>query len=148
MPRSLREDRPTSQQPIEMRAKPILRNGLPLVDDIGSGFASRANSSSAFRVSPRGFMQSQFVVSRTAAQSPPVAAMALFALAWCALPARAQLTVGPITIDVSGSGKSNATAHSVLAAIGAAERAARERRGGASSSGAARVLPTAERYLG
>ena len=67
-------------------------------------------------------MESQFVVGRTAAPGPPVAAMALFALAWCASPARAQLTVGPVTIDVVGGARSNATA--------------------------ARVLPTAERYLG
>ena len=93
-------------------------------------------------------MQWQFVVGRTAASRPPVAAMALFALAWGASAARAQVTVGPVTVDIPGNGRSNATTRSVLTAIGAAERVARARRGSPASSGAARVLPTAERYLG
>ena len=93
-------------------------------------------------------MRRQFVVSRTAAHGPPVAAMTLCAVMWCASGAKAQLAVGPVTIDILEGGTSKATAHSVLTAIGAAERVARERRGGNASSGAARVLPTAERYLG
>jgi cell wall-associated NlpC family hydrolase len=93
-------------------------------------------------------MQWQCVVSRTAAHGPPVAAMALFAVVSCASAARAQVRVGAVTIDLPEGGTSTATARSVLTAIGAAERVARERRGGTARSGAARVLPTAERYLG
>ena len=67
-------------------------------------------------------MRRQFVVSGTAAHGPPIAAMTLCAVMWCASGAKAQLTVGPVTIDVIGTTRSTASA--------------------------ARVLPTAERYLG
>ena len=85
-------------------------------------------------------MQSQFMGIRNAAVSHPVAAVALCALALCATKASAQVAVGPINIDVTGD------AGKVLTAVRVAERLARERR--STTGSAARVLPTAERYLG
>jgi cell wall-associated NlpC family hydrolase len=114
-------------------------------------------------------MQVQLAGSRFAASAQPVAAMALLAAVLCAPEARAQVSVGGVRIDVTGSARADATARAVLTAIRIAERVARERRGGAASPGsdpnpgdtraptpssrtpttsAARVLPTAERYLG
>lgn len=85
-------------------------------------------------------MQSQFMGRRNAAVSHPVAAVALCALLLCATKASAQVAVGPINIDVTGD------AGKVLTAVRVAERVARERR--TTTVSAARVLPTAERYLG
>ena len=115
-------------------------------------------------------MQWQVVGTRVAATGRPGAAVALCVAALCAAAtAQAQVTVGGVRIDVRG-GDARATAQTVLTAIGAADRAARERRGGRATTGrrpgsgdgtaptpapgapaggtAARVLPTAERYLG
>jgi hypothetical protein len=94
-------------------------------------------------------MQWQLLGSRNVAPSQPVAAVALCAVVLCATEARAQVTVGPVSIDVAGD------AGKVLTAIRVAERVRRDRRGGtmpssrgSSAGSAARVLPTAERYLG
>lgn len=114
-------------------------------------------------------MQSQSVRD-IAAPGRPVAAAALCAVVLFAPEARAQVTVGSVRIDVTGEARSSATGRSILTAIGIAERVARERREGSSSArrrsedrrgkgvpsgaakapaaSAARVLPTAERYLG
>lgn len=112
-------------------------------------------------------MQWQLMAGRRGA---PVRSGALVALCTAALgaapEARAQVSIGPVRIDVSG----DARARTVVEAIRAAERVARERREGAAPAGrrpgagrgkpapapapaasgawAARVLPTAERYLG
>jgi|SRR5687768_6760387 len=93
-------------------------------------------------------MQWQFAGSQTATSRQPVVAMALCAVALCASEARAQVSIGGVEIDVTGTGRSAATARSVLTAIGVAERAARGRGERSASGSAARVLPTAERYLG
>ena len=85
-------------------------------------------------------MQLQLMGSRNAVVSHPVAAVALCALVLCATEASAQVAVGPISIDVTGD------AGKVLTAVRVAERVARERR--KTTVSAARVLPTAERYLG
>ena len=89
-------------------------------------------------------MQSQVLLHGSAASSRSVAAAALCAAVLCASTARAQVTVGSIGIDVSGVARSSASARTVLAAIGVVDRVARRRR----TTSAARVLPTAERYLG
>lgn len=83
-------------------------------------------------------MQWQLVRSRNGAPSQPVATVALCALVLCATEARAQVAVGPVRIDVTGD------ARKVLAGIRVAERVASRVPAGS----AARVLPTAERYLG
>ena len=122
-------------------------------------------------------MQWQVVGTRVAAPGQPVAAMALCAVVLCGAPElQAQVTVGGIRIEVPGDARTRATTRTVLAAIGVAERVARERRERegavpagrrpeagkgagkgteaprpaptAPSGAAARVLPTAERYLG
>ena len=112
-------------------------------------------------------MQSQFLGNGLAAPSQSVAAMALCAAVLCPSQARSQVTIGDVKIDVSGRARSSATARSVLTAVGVVDRIARGRRaaettsGGSSEAGrgksaripssttsAARVLPTAERYLG
>ena len=95
-------------------------------------------------------MQSQVFDHSGAASSRSIAAVALCAAALCASDARAQVTVGSVRIDVSGGARSSAAARTVLAAIGVADRIARRRRESASArtASAARVLPTAERYLG
>ena len=83
-------------------------------------------------------MQWQLVTSRNAASSQPVAAIALCAVVAFATDARAQLAVGPVRVAVTGD------ARKVLTAVHAAERVASK----APARSAARVLPTAERYLG
>jgi len=83
-------------------------------------------------------MQWELVGSRDVAPSPPVAALALCAMVLCATEAHAQLAVGPVRIDVTGDTRK------VLTAVRATERVASK----ASARSAARVLPTAERYLG
>ena len=80
----------------------------------------------------------QFVHGRNAAPTQPVAAIALCAVVLCTTGARAQVSVGRIRIDVRGD------ARQVLTAVGVAERVASR----APSGSAARVLSTAERYLG
>jgi len=82
-------------------------------------------------------MQSQSLRNAITARSARVAAAALCAVALGARQARAQLSVGSVTIDVTGAARSSAAARTVLAAI----RATR-------TTSASRVLPTAERYLG
>jgi cell wall-associated NlpC family hydrolase len=81
-------------------------------------------------------MQSQSIRNGIAAPNGSVAAAALCAAMLCASQAQAQLSVGSVRIDVAGAAR-NAAARSVLAAIGASR-----------TTSAARVLPTAERYLG
>src|SRR4051812_25453056 len=83
-------------------------------------------------------MQWQLVDIRNAAPRQPVAAIALCAVVLCATDARAQLAVGLVHVDVTGD------ARKVLTAIRAAERVASK----VPVRSAARVLPTAERYLG
>jgi len=73
--------------------------------------------------------------------------MALCAAVLCASEAPAQLKVGSVEI-VTGSARSGATARTVLTAIGVADRITRGRTTSARTASAARVLPTAERYLG
>jgi cell wall-associated NlpC family hydrolase len=92
-------------------------------------------------------MQSQVLGDGTAGSSRSVAAVALCAAVLCASNARAQVTVGSVRIDVSGAARSSAAARAVLAGVGVAGRMAR-RRGVSATASAARVLPTAERYLG
>ncbi|HEX5047010.1 MAG TPA: C40 family peptidase [Gammaproteobacteria bacterium] len=75
------------------------------------------------------------------ARYAPTAA-ALCAAVLCAPQAQAQLSVGPVRIDVTGIGvtrsaRSSAAARAVLGAVGATR-----------TTSASRVLPTAERYLG
>jgi len=82
-------------------------------------------------------MQSLSLRNAITARSARVAAAALCAVALGARQARAQLSVGSVTIDVTGAARSSAAARTVLAAI----RATR-------TTSASRVLPTAERYLG
>ena len=82
-------------------------------------------------------MQSQFLRNGIAAPTGSVAAAALCAAVLCASDARAQLSVGPVKIDVTGAARSSATARTVLSAIAATR-----------TTSAARVLHTAERYLG
>lgn len=106
----------------------------------------------------------QSVSRRNVAPGQPVAAVALCAIVLCATEARAQVAVGPVRIGVTGA------AGKVVTAVRAAERVARAGRAGTTPSGrgsdaskrkraptsapkmsavsAARVLPTAERYLG
>lgn len=113
-------------------------------------------------------MQWQVVRSRLAASGQPAATVALCAVALWAPRADAQVSVGGVRIDVGRSGGS--AARVITTAIRIAERVARERRGGAKPSdrdsrsggaskvpgpvsrvpagSAARVLPTAEQYLG
>jgi murein DD-endopeptidase len=112
-------------------------------------------------------MQKQSTARDNAAPGAPLAAVALCALILVAPEARAQVTVGPVRIDVTGKARSSTTAREILTAVGIAERVARDRREGPKSGGgstkgsgstraplptpgapAARVLPTAERYLG
>ena len=62
----------------------------------------------------------------------------LCAVALCATQARAQVAVGPVRINATGN------ARKVLTAVRAADREASR----VSAASAARVLPTAERYLG
>ena len=83
-------------------------------------------------------MRWQLVGNRTAAPSQRAAALALCAAALCASKADAQLAMGPIRIHVTGD------AQKVLTVLRAAERVAPK----APAGSAARVLPTAERYLG
>jgi len=83
-------------------------------------------------------MQWQSVGSRNAAPRQPAAAFALCAVVLCATDARAQLAVGPVRVDVNGD------ARKVLSAVRAADRVASR----LPAKSAARVLPTAERYLG
>ena len=80
----------------------------------------------------------QLVDGRNVAPSQPVAAIALCAVVLCTTGARAQVSVGRIRIDVRGD------ARQVLTAVGVAERVASR----APSGSTARVLSTAERYLG
>ena len=105
-------------------------------------------------------MQWQSVGRRNGAPGQPVAAVALCAIVLCATEVRAQVAVGPVRIDATGN------AGRVLTAVRATERVVRARRAGTTPSGrgsdaskrerastvsavsAARVLPTAERYLG
>jgi len=82
-------------------------------------------------------MQSQSLRNAITSRTGPVAAAALCAATLCAPQARAQLSVGPVKIDVAGTARSSAAARTVLAAIGATR-----------TTSASRVLPTAERYLG
>ena len=82
-------------------------------------------------------MQSQILRNAITAPGGPVAAAVLCAAALCASQARAQLSVGSVKIDVAGAARSSDAARTVLAAIGATR-----------TTSAARVLPTAERYLG
>jgi len=82
-------------------------------------------------------MQSQSLRNAITSRTGPVAAAALCAATLCAPQARAQLSVGPVKIDVAGAARSSAAARTVLAAIGATR-----------TTSASRVLPTAERYLG
>ena len=91
-------------------------------------------------------MQSQFR-HRIAAPVGAVATVALCATAFCASDARAQMTVGGIRIDVPGETVSSATARAVLSTI-VRDRIASGRTTSARTASAARVLPTAERYLG
>ena len=88
-------------------------------------------------------MQSQVFGSGIAASSRSAAVAALCAAALCASDARAQVKVGPVEVDVSGVARSSA-ARTVLASIGVADGVVRRRR----TASAARVLPTAEHYLG
>ena len=83
-------------------------------------------------------MQWQLVGIRNVAPRQPVAAIALCAVVLCATDARAQLAAGSVHVDVTGD------ARKVLTAIRAAERVASK----IPARSAARVLPTAERYLG
>jgi len=83
-------------------------------------------------------MQWQLVGIRNVAPRQPVAAIALCAVVLCATDARAQLAAGSVHVDVTGD------ARKVLTAIRAAERVASK----VPARSAARVLPTAERYLG
>jgi cell wall-associated NlpC family hydrolase len=83
-------------------------------------------------------MQWQLVDIRNVAPRQPVTAIVLCAVVLCATAARAQLAAGPVHIDVTGD------ARKVLTAIHAAERVASK----VPAPSAARVLPTAERYLG
>jgi cell wall-associated NlpC family hydrolase len=92
-------------------------------------------------------MQSQVLLHGTARSSRSVAAAALCAGVLCASNARAQVTIGSVRIDAGGVARSSAAARIVLAGVGAADRIARRRRESTTAS-AARVLPTAERYLG
>jgi cell wall-associated NlpC family hydrolase len=82
-------------------------------------------------------MQSQFLRNGIAVPNASVAAAALCAAMLCASQARAQFSVGSINVDVTGATRASAAARTVLAAIGATR-----------TTSAARVLPTAERYLG
>lgn len=116
-------------------------------------------------------MQSQDIGS-SCARPPrrPAAAVTVVVLTLCATPqARAQVAVGPVRIDVRGHEHSGSAPRTILTVISVAERVARERRDRTRSAGggadarrdkalpeprsvpatsAARVLPTAERYLG
>jgi len=83
-------------------------------------------------------MHVQLADGRNVAASQPVAAIALCAVVLCATEARAQVAVGGVRIDVTGD------ARQVLTAVRGAERVASR----AAAGSAARVLPTAERYLG
>jgi cell wall-associated NlpC family hydrolase len=91
-------------------------------------------------------MQSQVFRHGITASSPTVAAVALCAAVLCAHDARAQVGIGSVLTDVTGAARSSAAARTVLSAIGVAGRIAGARRERTAS--AARVLPTAERYLG
>lgn len=115
-------------------------------------------------------MQWQLVRRRFAAAGQPAATIGLCAAALCAPEAQAQVSVGGVRIDVTGGARAEAAARAVLTTIRIAERVARTRRGGATPGGrdsrssgsgkppspgpraptvsAARVLPTAEQYLG
>ena len=75
-------------------------------------------------------MRSHFIGNGIAAPSQSVAAAALCAAALCASEARAQLTIGSVRIDVTSAARSSGI-------LVPARRAS-----------AARVVPTAERYLG
>jgi cell wall-associated NlpC family hydrolase len=94
-------------------------------------------------------MQSQFLRSGIATPTGSVvAAVALCASVLYATDARAQMTVGGIRIGVPGEAVSSATARAVLSTI-VRDRIARGRTTSArKTTSAARVLPTAERYLG
>ena len=93
-------------------------------------------------------MQSQFLRHDIATPRGSVAAAALCAVVLCAPEARGQVTVGGIRIDVPGDAVSSATARTVLSTI-VRDRIARGRTTtSARTTSAARVLPTAERYLG
>ena len=83
-------------------------------------------------------MQRQLMSSRSVAASQPAAAFALCAVVLCATEGRAQLALGPVRVDVTGD------ARKVLTAVLAADRVASK----VPARSAARVLPTAERYLG
>jgi cell wall-associated NlpC family hydrolase len=108
--------------------------------------------------------------SSNATPSQSAVAVVLLAVVFCAPEARGQVDVGPVTIGVPGAARGDVTTRTILAAVRIAERVARERREGAGAAGrrpetsrgnkapssessapaasAARVLPTAERYLG
>lgn len=130
-----------------VRLKPTRSKRLRATHIDGHRFAMRPLSSSA-RSQPRGVMQSQSSSENTVTSSRSVATMALCAAVLCASSARAQVTVGSIKIDASEITRSSAAARTVLAAIGAADRIARTRRDSKTTTSAAAVLPTAERYLG
>jgi cell wall-associated NlpC family hydrolase len=83
-------------------------------------------------------MQWQLMSSRGVAPSQPVAAYALCAVVLCATDARAQVTLGSVRVDAPGNTRK------VLTAVRAAERVVSK----VPARSAARVLPTAERYLG
>jgi cell wall-associated NlpC family hydrolase len=83
-------------------------------------------------------MQWQRVGRRNVAPGQPVAAVALCAIVLGATDARAQLTAGPVRVEGIGS------ARKVLTVVREAERVASR----VPARSAARVLPTAERYLG
>jgi len=82
-------------------------------------------------------MQSKFPRNGIVAPSGSVATAALCAAVLFASHAEAQLSVGGVKIDVGRVSRSRAAARIVLGTIGSAR-----------STSAARVLPTAERYLG
>jgi cell wall-associated NlpC family hydrolase len=83
-------------------------------------------------------MQWQLISRRSVAPSQPVAAYALCAVVLCATEARAQVTLGSVRVDATGNTRK------VLTAVRTAERVVSK----VPARSAARVLPTAERYLG
>jgi cell wall-associated NlpC family hydrolase len=111
-------------------------------------------------------MNVQVPIPRSPVTSWSVAALAMVVAVLCASRAQAQVTVGPVTIDVPAGTRSSAAAQAVITAIGVADRIAHRRRKSPTSSrgsdpdrgegspastrttSPALVLPTAERYLG
>lgn len=82
-------------------------------------------------------MQSQSLRNAITTRSPSAARAVFCAAVLSTSQARAQVSVGPVKIDVAGVARSSAAARTVLAAIDATR-----------TTSASRVLPTAERYLG